>query len=147
MTRFLSGMGVNWRYDPAAGIVFTQTNQESRPYTERLVLPSPTPHDLRSARGPTAIAPAYLDTAGISPQVTALARRITADAPTDFDKAVALNRFFTDPANGFHYDLRTAPATGSAEAISARPKTMQVYIAAIRAVASSRPPQPPWARP
>lgn len=109
----VSGMGPDWRYDPAAGIVFTQTNQESRPYTERLVLPSPSPHDLRNAHGPEAIAPAYLDTAGISPQVTALARRITAGARTDFDKAVALNRFFTDPANGFHYDLRTAPATGS----------------------------------
>ena len=40
-----------------------------------------------------------------------------------------------------------APATGMAVAISASPKTMQVYIVAISAVAISRPPQPPSASP
>ncbi|MEV0705038.1 DUF3488 and transglutaminase-like domain-containing protein [Saccharopolyspora sp. NPDC050389] len=109
---FVSGMGTNWRYDPAAGIVFTQTNQESRPYVEQLLVQRPTPDQLRQARGAAPIAPAYLDTAGIPPQVAALARRLTANAPTAFDKAVALNRYFTDPANGFRYDLQTAPATG-----------------------------------
>lgn len=110
--RFLSGMGVNWRYDPAAGIVFTQTNQESRPYVEQLVLPKPTPEQLREAHGPLRVAPEYLDTTGIPPQVADLARRLTADSPTAFDKAVALNRYFTDPSNGFRYDLRTAPGGG-----------------------------------
>ncbi|MEU6267902.1 DUF3488 and transglutaminase-like domain-containing protein [Saccharopolyspora shandongensis] len=109
---FVSGMGTNWRYDPAAGIVFTQTNQESRPYVEQLLVQRPTPDQLRQASGPAPIAPAYLDASGIPPQVADLARRLTANAPTDFDKAVALNRYFTDPANGFRYDLETAPATG-----------------------------------
>ena len=40
-----------------------------------------------------------------------------------------------------------APATGRAEAISASPNTMQVYMVAIRAVAMARPPQPPSASP
>ncbi|MGP4018130.1 transglutaminase family protein [Saccharopolyspora sp. 5N708] len=108
----VSGMGPNWRYDPAAGIVFTQTNQESRPYVQRAIIADPTPDELRGANGPMPIAPAYLNTAGIPPQVAELARQLTANAPTEFDKAVALNRYFTDPANGFRYDLRTAPATG-----------------------------------
>ncbi|MER6988619.1 DUF3488 and transglutaminase-like domain-containing protein [Saccharopolyspora hirsuta] len=112
MPRFLSGMGVNWRYDPASGIVFTQTNQESRAYVQQLVVPKPTPDQLRGARGPLRVAPEYLDTTGIPPQVAELAQRLTADAPTEFDKAVALNRYFTDPRNGFRYDLRTAPAGG-----------------------------------
>ncbi|MER5390376.1 DUF3488 and transglutaminase-like domain-containing protein [Saccharopolyspora sp. NPDC002686] len=110
--RFLSGMGVNWRYDPASGIAFTQTNQESRPYVQQLVVPKPTPEQLRDARGPMRVAPEYLDTTGIPPQVTDLAQRLTADAGTEFDKAVALNRYFTDPSNGFRYDLQTAPAGG-----------------------------------
>ncbi|MEB3366995.1 transglutaminase TgpA family protein [Saccharopolyspora mangrovi] len=108
----VSGMGRNWRYDPAAGIVFTQTNQETRPYTQQVIVPDPSPEELRAARGPMPIDPAYVDASGISPQVAELAQRLTADAPTEFDKAVAVNRFFTDPANGFRYDLTTAPSTG-----------------------------------
>ena len=109
----VSGMGQNWRYDPAAGIVFTQDRQQSRPYTEKLALPDPSPQQLRDARGPVAIDPAYRDTAGIPPQVQQLADRITRGAPTPFDKARALNQYFTDPANGFRYDLETAPPTSS----------------------------------
>lgn len=107
----IGGIGPAWRYDPAAGVVFTQSDQDSAKYTERFFLPEPTPQDLREATGPAAIAPEYFDTRGIPPQVGDLARRVTADAPTDYDKAAALNRFFTDPANGFRYDLTTAPAT------------------------------------
>lgn len=109
----VSGMGPNWRYDPAAGIVFTQTTQESRPYVEQFTLPTPTATDLRTAHGPLAIAPAYLDTTGVPPQITELAQRLTSQAPTDFDKAVAINRFFTEPENGFVYDVQTAPAAGT----------------------------------
>ncbi|RRO16098.1 DUF4129 domain-containing protein [Saccharopolyspora rhizosphaerae] len=108
----VSGMGRDWRYDPAAGIVFTQTNQETRPYTQQVVVPDPSPDELRSARGPMPIDPAYLDPSGISPEVAELARQLTEDQPTEFDKVVAINRFFTDPANGFRYDLSTAPSTG-----------------------------------
>ena len=39
------------------------------------------------------------------------------------------------------------PVTGIAEDSSARPKTMHVYMTAMRIVAISRPPQPPSARP
>ncbi|GAA2782301.1 DUF3488 and transglutaminase-like domain-containing protein [Saccharopolyspora taberi] len=108
----VGGMGPDWRYDPAAGIVFTQTRQQSRPYSEQLFVPSPTPEQLREAGGPVRIDPAYLDTSGIPPQVADLAKRLTAGAPTDFDKAAALNHYFTDPANGFDYELETAPPTG-----------------------------------
>ncbi|MHA6805200.1 transglutaminase family protein [Salinifilum ghardaiensis] len=109
----VSGMGPGWRYDPAAGIVFTQRKQDSQAYTERMVLPAPSAEDLRNADGPVAVAPAYLDTRGIPRRAGDLARRITADAPTDFDRAVALNRFFTDSRNGFTYDESTGPASGT----------------------------------
>ena len=109
----VSGMGQNWRYDPAAGVVFTQARQQSRPYTETLALPDPNPQQLRQARGPVAVDPAYRDTAGIPPQIQQLADRITAGAATPFDKARALNQYFTNPANGFRYDLETAPPASS----------------------------------
>ena len=109
----LSGMGPGWRYDPAAGIVFTQNKQDSQAYTERMALPTPSAEDLRNADGPVAVAPAYLDTRGIPDRAGELARRITAGAPTDFDRAVRLNQFFTDGGNGFAYDESTGPASGS----------------------------------
>ena len=45
-------------------------------------------------------------------RVAALAREITADAPTGFDRAVALNQWFTGPDSTFTYDLSTAPGNG-----------------------------------
>ncbi len=109
--RSVDGMGDQWRYDPGSGVVFTQTRQESRPYVETVTLPSPTPQQLRQAGGPAEVDPAYLNTEGVSPRIAELAQRITADAPTDFDKAVAVQRFFTDRSNGFRYDLSTGPST------------------------------------
>jgi hypothetical protein len=107
------GMGPNWRYDPAAGIVFTQTRQQSRPYVEQMLIPDPGPEQLRNATGPAQVDPAYLDSNGVSPEIKDLARQITARARTPFDKTVALNRFFTDPANGFTYELQTAPPSSN----------------------------------
>ncbi|MEU6129055.1 DUF3488 and transglutaminase-like domain-containing protein [Saccharopolyspora sp. NPDC047091] len=109
--RGVTGMGEQWNYDPTSGVVFTQVRQESRPYVEDVALPSPTPQQLRATSGPAEVDPAYTDASGVSPRIADLARQITADAPTDFDKAVALQRFFTDRSNGFRYDLTTAPST------------------------------------
>ncbi|WP_309148786.1 transglutaminase family protein [Saccharopolyspora gregorii] len=109
--RGVTGMGLQWNYDPTSGVVFTQVRQESRPYVEDVALPSPSPQQLRAASGPASVDPAYSDASGVSPRIADLARRITADAPTDFDKAAALQRFFTDRSNGFRYDLSTAPST------------------------------------
>lgn len=110
----VNGMGPNWRYDPSAGIVFTQTRQDSQPYVEHMTLPRPSADALREASGrPSRVDPAYLDVSGVPQEIAALGKRLTADEPTDYDKAVALNRFFTDPENGFTYDLSTAPPQGN----------------------------------
>lgn len=60
-------MGEDWRYDPAAGIIFTQQRQPSRPYTERFLLPDPPATQLRSNQPAPEVDPAYLDTSGITP--------------------------------------------------------------------------------
>ena len=54
----------------------------------------------------------FLDTDGVDPRVAALAREITAGAPTGFDRAVALTQWFTGPDSAFTYDLSTAPGNG-----------------------------------
>ena len=75
-------------------------------------LPMPTADALRAADGANGVDPLFLNTDGVDRRVAALAREITADAPTGFDRAVALNQWFTGPDSTFTYDLSTAPGNG-----------------------------------
>jgi transglutaminase-like putative cysteine protease len=110
----LAGIGPDWGYDPDAITVFSPRRQRAQPYTELGVLPQPDPQLLRAA-GPAGgppfatVDPRYLDTGGVDQRVAELANQVTAGTRTAFDAAVALNRWFTQPSNGFRYDLRTAP--------------------------------------
>lgn len=107
----VSEIGAGWRYDPASGTAFTRENPNTDSYTELAAFPEPSARDLRRASGEDTVSPAYSSTAGISSRVRELARRITSGQHNRFDKAVTLNQHFTDPSNGFTYDLRTAPAS------------------------------------
>jgi transglutaminase-like putative cysteine protease len=112
----LGGISSSWSYDPDAITVFSDRRQRAEPYTELGVLPRADPQLLRAAGpgGGAAFAgadPRYLDTGGVDRRVGKLAARVTAGTHTAFDAAVALNRWFTEPSNGFRYDLRTTPGT------------------------------------
>ncbi|MDQ3901825.1 MAG: DUF3488 and transglutaminase-like domain-containing protein, partial [Actinomycetota bacterium] len=112
----LGGISSSWSYDPNAITVFSDRRQRAEPYTELGVLPRADPQLLRAAGpgGGAAFAgadPRYLDTGGVDRRVVKLAARVTAGTHTAFDATVALNRWFTEPSNGFRYDLRTTPGT------------------------------------
>ncbi|SDK06997.1 protein of unknown function [Actinopolyspora mzabensis] len=109
--RRVSGIGDGWRYDPDSGMVFTRETDDTESYTELAVLPDPSRAELRASSGSSSVDRAYLATSGAGKRVRELARRITANADNRFDKALALNNYFTDPTNGFSYELRTAPAS------------------------------------
>lgn len=110
----LAGISPDWSYDPDAITIFSNHRQRAQPYTELGVLPAPDPQLLRAA-GPaggapfTPVDPRYLDAAGVDQRVHQLATQVTAGTRTAFDATVALNRWFTQPSNGFRYDLRTTP--------------------------------------
>lgn len=110
----LGGISPDWRYDPNAITVFSEHRQRAEPYTELGVLPTADPRLLRAV-GPAGSAPfaaadpRYLETGGVDQRVVQLATQVTAGTQTAFDATVALNRWFTQPSNGFRYDLRTAP--------------------------------------
>ena len=73
----------------------------------------PTAEALRVRDGDTdGVDPAFLDTDGVDSRVAAIAREVTADAPTGFDRAVALTEYFSGPGSPFTYDLATAPGNG-----------------------------------
>ncbi|SDP44912.1 Transglutaminase-like enzyme, putative cysteine protease [Actinopolyspora xinjiangensis] len=109
--RRVLGIGDAWRYDPASGMIFTRRTDDTDSYTELAAFPDPSREKLRASSGDSPVDQVYLETSGAGERVRELARRITANAENRFDRAVALNDYFTDPANGFTYDLSTAPAS------------------------------------
>ncbi|MDQ3761844.1 MAG: DUF3488 and transglutaminase-like domain-containing protein, partial [Actinomycetota bacterium] len=110
----LAGIGPDWNYDPDAITIFSDRRQRAEPYSEFGVLPQPDLQLLR-ATGPaggepfSTVDPRYLDTGGVDQRVAQLAAQVTAGTRTAFDATVALNQWFTQPSNGFSYDLQTAP--------------------------------------
>jgi transglutaminase-like putative cysteine protease len=110
----LAGVNPDWNYDPEAITIFSDHRQRAQPYTELGVLPAPDPQLLRAAGAAgsppfSTVDPRYLDAAGVDQRVHQLATQVTTGTRTAFDATVALNRWFTQPSNGFRYDLRTAP--------------------------------------
>jgi transglutaminase-like putative cysteine protease len=110
----LAGIGPEWSYDPDAITIFSGRRQREQPYTEFGVLPQPDPQLLRAAgpagaRSFATVDRQYLDTGGVDQRVGMLAAQVTAGTQTAFDATVAINRWFTQPSNGFSYDLRTVP--------------------------------------
>ena len=100
-----------WAYDPASGTAYSVRPRREDTWTQDALLPTPSADQLRTA-GTGGVDPVFLATDGIDPRVAALARRVTDGAPTGFDRAVALNLWFTGPDSPFRYDLSTAPGNG-----------------------------------
>ena len=112
--RELGGVAADWRYYSDALTTYSARRQRAAPYTLEAVLPVPDPTQLRAA-GTGGVDARYLQTDGLAPRVIELTNQVIAGADTPFDRAVALNRFFTQPGNGFRYDEKTAPgSTGDA---------------------------------
>jgi transglutaminase-like putative cysteine protease len=112
----LAGIGPDWHYDPDATTIFSDRRQRAEPYTELGLLPQSDPRLLREigpASGPpfATVDPQFLDTGEVDQRVAALAAQIAAGSRTAFDATVAVNEWFTQPRNGFSYDLQTAPGT------------------------------------
>ena len=94
--------------------VFGQDALAPAPYTIAAGLTQPTAEQLRAD---SVVGGGLLTETGDLPaEVVDLATSITASATTPFDKAKALNSYFTDPANGFTYSLNV-PVGNSGDAL------------------------------
>ncbi|MDN5920851.1 MAG: transglutaminase-like domain-containing protein, partial [Pseudonocardia sp.] len=102
----------DWSYDAAGGIAYSNRPREVDGWTQRMRLPDPSADALRAATGGSGVDPAYLDTDGLDPRVVAISRQVTAQATTPFDRAMALNEYFSGPGSSFRYSLATAPGGG-----------------------------------
>ena len=103
-----------YAYDADAGTAYSTRTRRQDTWTLDAVLPAPSAAVLRTADADAAagVGSAFLDTTGVDPRVAALAARVTADAPTGFDRAIALTAWFTGPRSEFRYDLSTGPGNG-----------------------------------
>ncbi|MBL8925654.1 MAG: transglutaminase domain-containing protein [Pseudonocardia sp.] len=110
----VSGLSADgWSFDPLSGTAYNTRPRQEQAWTQEALLPAPTAESLRAADGGAAgVDPEFLATDGVDPRVAALAREVTSGAPTGFDRAVALTRWFTGPGSSFTYDLSTAPGNG-----------------------------------
>ena len=104
-----------WSYDEPSGIAYSARPAEQESWTQRAFLPAPSAQDLRAApasQGDGVPGAIYSNVLGVDPRVTELAQQVTGAAATPFDRALALQEYFTGPQSEFVYDLRTAPPAG-----------------------------------
>lgn len=97
-----------WHYDVISNTAYAGESISEPAWTERAGIPDPNVAALERTELTEDVDPAFLTTSGVDPRITRLAQSITHSAPSPFGKAVALNRYFLDPANGYRYDTRTA---------------------------------------
>ncbi|MDQ3406390.1 MAG: DUF3488 and transglutaminase-like domain-containing protein [Actinomycetota bacterium] len=98
-------------YDRVGGMVYSRNARKMPTYVEEADLSQPTAEELRiTGSDLSEIDPAYLAADGIAPEVVALARQLTDDQPTMFDKALALQKYF-ERSNGFEYKTQTGASS------------------------------------
>lgn len=107
-----------WLWDPTSETVFSakRTTRGLGPYdiSASRVLPDRDALALAEAGGvPTEIRSRYGTQIEVSPYVQDLTRRITGAQSSAYDKAVALQAYFTAPGSGFVYDLNPSLPVGS----------------------------------
>ena len=101
-----------WAYDQRSGTGYSRLPREDPGWQQTALLPRPSAAELRRVSTGAASAPGFASLAGVDPRVIALARSVTAGRDTDFDRAMALQDFFTARDSPFRYSLQTAPPRG-----------------------------------
>ena len=106
-TSSIAGLGSGWFYDAALESVHRADPVKPDPYE---ISVSTVRRGADQLRADTVTAGGTLtETGTLADEVTTLTAQVTAGATTAFDKAEALRRWFTDPANGFTYSLDVPP--------------------------------------
>ena len=106
-TSSVAGLGGGWFYDAALESVHRADPVKPDPYE---ISVSTVRRGADQLRADTVTAGGTLtETGDLADDVTTLTAQVTAGATTAFDKAEALRRWFTDPANGFTYSLNVPP--------------------------------------
>ncbi|MGH8938961.1 MAG: transglutaminaseTgpA domain-containing protein, partial [Actinomycetes bacterium] len=120
-----------WVYDPATFNVFsTNTSTRDLTYEVRSLEVNPTAEQLRAAGPPPDDLNPFLELPlNLSPRIGDAAQRVTGDAPTAYDQALALQDWLRDP-DEFTYSTKVADELGDdngSQAIAAFLRTRRGY--------------------
>jgi transglutaminase-like putative cysteine protease len=114
-TQSVIGLTGGWKYDSGLQSLFRDNKVNPSQYTLTASFPQPTAEELETEN--VTSGGVLTETGTLPADVITLAQTIVrqADAVSPFDQALALQRYFTDPANGFTYSLKVPTGnTGSA---------------------------------
>jgi len=110
-----------YTYNAEEGVLQTAKRQPLPAYTVDAVNPGGGPAQLRAlGRTPQSQAgadPRWRQLDGVDPRVGQLAQTIVGQSPTTFDVAVALSTYFTNPGNGFTYQLSSGTGGTGGDAL------------------------------
>ena len=107
----VSDIAGEWIYDRGSGTAYAPSRRFEDGWSQEALLPTPSTAQLRTGTGGD-VPRRYLDTDGVDLRVAEIAADVTADASTGFDKAVAINDYFSSPGSPFRYSLETATGSG-----------------------------------
>jgi hypothetical protein len=111
MPSHIQGVSPDYRYDNASGIVYSESTRRPGSYVEQADLTLPDPQQLeRAGIDYSGVAAKYHLISGVSTRVENLARQVTSNASTEFDKAQDIYNFFRGPGSGFTYSTTTGPS-------------------------------------
>ena len=102
-TSALEGVDTSWSYDEELESVHREDSVTPSQYQVSVSFITPTADQLRADS--TSAGGILAETGDLAPEVISKAQEVAANAQTSFDKADALLKYFTDPANGFTYSL------------------------------------------
>ncbi len=101
-----------WAYDARSGTAYTSRPRQDS-WRQQAELTVPTLGQLRASRGGAdGVEPPYLNVEGVDPRIGELAAQVVAGRTTAFDRALALQDYFTGPDSTFTYSFQTAPGGG-----------------------------------
>ncbi|SDP13262.1 Transglutaminase-like superfamily protein [Nakamurella panacisegetis] len=106
-TAAVSGLSDGWDFDSALTTIFRTDKIKPTPY--RLSVDQTQPSAESLEQDAVVSGGNLTETGSLPAMVRDEAAQVTADAPTAYDKALALQQWFTDPANGFVYSLDVLP--------------------------------------
>lgn len=106
-TSSISGLTRGWNYDSAMTTIFRTDKVKPAPYTLSVDQTEPTAEALE--QDAVVSGGDLTDTGSLPATVRDQAAEVTANASTAYDKALALQQWFTNPANGFVYSLNVVP--------------------------------------
>ncbi len=112
----------SWLWDPTSQTVFSasQTTKNLPPYTVTAsrVLPDRAALAVAQLTGIDAtISRSYGAALDVTPYVRDLTTRVVSGRSGEYDKATAIQGYFTSPSSGFVYDLQASPALPGGDAL------------------------------